>query len=277
MRPLARHIRGGVPAFVDAFLEHDLLTYASAISFQIFSALVPFLAFALALMGFFSLDTVWSSDIAPQLKSNVSPAAFNVVNSSVLKILTTKQVFWVTAGLLIAIWQISGAVRAVMGAFNKLYRTDEHRTFWQRMGISFALSIAVALLFLLAVAIVGLGPLLYGEFGTVADVLLFLVRWGAAAGLFLCAVGLLVRFGPEQHQPLRWVSFGSVLVILAWVVMSIGFGVYLTSVASYGSIFGNFATVVVLIAYIYMSALVLLGGIQIDALVREQIERERPD
>jgi membrane protein len=123
-----------------------------------------------------------------------------------------------------------------------------------------------------AIAIAGLGPLLYGSYGALAGVGLFLVRWALAGGLLLLAVGLLVHYGPDRHQPLRWVSFGSLVVIVAWLVMSSGFGFYLRAVASYGSVFSNLATVVVLMAYIYLSALVFLGGLQLDALVREEVD-----
>jgi membrane protein len=54
----------------------------------------------------------------------------------------------------------------------------------------------------------------------------------------------------------------------SWLLMSLGFGVYLRYIADYNSIFGGLATIVVLIAYLYGSALVFLGGVQVDALMR---------
>ena len=113
-----------------------------------------------------------------------------------------------------------------------------------------------------------LSPLLYGDVPAAVDALLFLARWGAAAVLLLIAVGLVLHYAPETDQPLGWVTFGSVLVMAGWVVMSLGFGVYLREIADYNSIFGGLATVVVLIAYLYAAALVFLGGVQIDALAR---------
>ena len=68
--------------------------------------------------------------------------------------------------------------------------------------------------------------------------------------------------------PLEWVTFGAVLVMAGWIVMSLGFGVYLREVADYNSIFGGLATVVVLSGYLYAAAVVFLGGVQVDALAR---------
>jgi membrane protein len=257
---------------VAAYVEHDLLTYASAISFQILSAFVPFLLFATALLGFLSLDQVWTRDLAPDIEPNVSTAAFTLIDDTVRTVLSSRQVFWVTAGLLLAIWQISGAVRAVMDALNTLYRIEPRRSGTRRMALSLALAAAVGACLLGAIAVAGLGPLLYGSYGALADVALFLARWALAGALLLLALGMLVRYGPDRDQPLRWVSFGSLVVMLAWVVMSTGFGVYLRAIASYGSVFSNLATVVVLMAYIYLSSLVFLGGLQFDALVREEVD-----
>src|ERR687894_3173805 len=99
---------------VRGFKENDLLTYASAIAFRVFFALVPLLLFGLGLLGGLGLSEVWSSDVAPKLRESASPAAFEVIDSTVQKVLASKQLFWVTAGALIAIWEVSAAMRATM-------------------------------------------------------------------------------------------------------------------------------------------------------------------
>jgi membrane protein len=90
--------------------------------------------------------------------------------------------------------------------------------------------------------------------------------------LLALAVGLLVHYAPGVRRPLPWVSFGTLLVIAGWVVMSIGFSVYLTQIASYGSVFGHLATVIVLMAYLYAVAVVFLAGAQVDAVVRRETQ-----
>src|ERR671928_1972538 len=94
------------------FHENDLLTYASAISFQVFFALIPLALLGLGLLGVFGLTDVWTSDVAPKLKANASPAAFTVVDQTVRQVLEQKQLFWATLGAAIAVWEVSGAMRA---------------------------------------------------------------------------------------------------------------------------------------------------------------------
>ena len=98
----------------------------------------------------------------------------------------------------------------------------------------------------------------------------FLARWVLAIGFLSLAVGLLVRVAPATHQPLPWVSVGTTIVTLWWVVVSVGFYFYLTVVASYDSVFGSLAAVIVVIAYLYISTTAFLFGSQLDAIIRAQ-------
>jgi membrane protein len=91
-----------------------------------------------------------------------------------------------------------------------------------------------------------------------------------AAAVLAVGVGLVVRFGPATRQPVPWVSFGTGLVLVSWVLTSIGFGLYATYVASYTSVFGHLASVFVLLLYLWLSANSFLVGIQLDACVRER-------
>ncbi len=255
------------------FRHNDLLTYASAIAFQMILALAPFLLLLIGLLGFFHLDSVWNTNLAPDVKPNVSPAAFSVIDDTVHKVLGSKRMFWVTGGLALTIWEISGAVRAVMGAMDGIYGSEGGRSLKQTLLPSLLLSAAVGVLLVAAASVVRFVPILIGDSvpGALVPVL-FVARWAVAATLLAITVGLLVRHCPRCHQPLPWVSFGTGLVITAWTIMSIGYGLYLTEIASYGSIFGQLATFFVTAGYLYYSAVAFVGGLQVDAVIRDRVE-----
>jgi membrane protein len=261
-------LRAKLRRYVDAYVDNDLLTYASAISFQILSSIVPFLLFGFGLLGFLHLDDVWSEELSPKVEASVSGAAFSFMDEAIRKALTSRQVFWITAGFLIALWEVSGAVRAVMGALNRVHGIETERSWRRRMGVSTLLALAVGACWLAAIAVVVVTPLAYDGLEGPAAVLVFLVRWAIAGALLLLAVALLLHYSPEHWQPLHWVTFGSLVIMAGWLLMSVGFGIYLRDIADYNSIFGGLASVVVLIAYLYASAVVFLGGVQVDALAR---------
>jgi len=250
--------------------EHDLLTYASAIAFQVMTALIPIALLVLSVMGFLQLENVWTQDLAPQVKDQVSPQVFAVLDGVVRKTLGSKQAWWLTIGVVFTLWQASGVARAVMGALTSVYGGGDDRSFVRRYATSVALGLAVALFVIAALVDVRFGAPILGldHLGWLAAAVVFLVRWGVALALLSTAVWVLLRFAPARPGPHRWVSFGSGLCVMAWVGTSVVFGLYVTDVADYGSIFGSLATLFILMTYLYVSACAFLIGAQIDAIVR---------
>jgi membrane protein len=258
-------------ALLDGFKQHDLLTYSSAISFQILTAVVPFAMTMLALAGLLDLDGVWRDHVAPEIRTHVSTDVYSVISSSVDKAFSDKQLLWATLGGGLALWQVSGAVRAVMGAFERIYGARSERPFLRRYLISFALAIATGACFVLATLSLVLAPFIeVHDPGLAWEVFAFLVRWALAVGFLSLAVGLLVHVAPATTQPLPWVSLGTTIVTLSWLIVSVGFYYYLTTLASYGSVFGSLASVIVVIAYLYTSTTAFLFGAQLDAIIRAQ-------
>ncbi|OAI40256.1 hypothetical protein AYO39_01675 [Actinobacteria bacterium SCGC AG-212-D09] len=258
-------------AILDGFKQHDLLTYSSAISFQIITAVVPFVMFVLALGGLLHLDGVWRNHVAPEIRTHVSPAVFSVISSAVNKAFSGRALLWATVGGGLALWQVSGAVRAVMGAFARIYGATYERPFIRRYLISFTLAIATGACFVLAGVCLALAPFFSVLHpGAAWDVFAFVARWTLAVGFLSLAVGLLVHVAPATHQPLPWVSLGTTIVTVWWVIVSVGFYFYLTRVASYASVFGSLASVIVVIAYLYISTTAFLFGAQLDAIIRAQ-------
>jgi membrane protein len=258
-------------ALLDGFKRHDLLTYASAISFQILTAIIPFALFVLAVAGLLDLSSVWRDHLEPRLRENVSAAVFAVISNAVNKVFAGRPWLWATVGGGLALWQVSGAVRAVMGALGRIYGAPAERPFFKRYAVSFALSIAVGACFILATVCLLLAPFFsVAHPGVAWGVFAFVVRWTLGAGLLLLAVGLLLHHAPATAQPLPWVSLGATIVIVLWVIVSLVFYFYLTTLASDESAFGSLAVVIVAMAYLYISTTVFLFGAQLDAIIRAQ-------
>src|SRR3954451_13221461 len=178
---------------VDGFREHELLLYASAISFRVLFALPPLLLLSFGLLGFLNLDEVWRQDIAPDVQSAVSSDVYKVIDDTVKKVLEERQLFWATAGALIALWEVSGAVRVAMRALNRIYEAEEKRDLKQQFVLSFALAALLTVLVLSAIVVVKFGPFLFeavlGD-GAAANVISVLLRWSVAVPLLFAAMAL---------------------------------------------------------------------------------------
>ena len=75
---------------------------------------------------------------------------------------------------------------------------------------------------------------------------------------------------PATHVPVRWVSFGSTVIVTGWLIVVGGYVVYATSIASYASVFGSLAAVFVLLVAVYLSAAVFLTGVLVDNAARRR-------
>jgi len=95
-------------------------------------------------------------------------------------------------------------------------------------------------------------------------------RFPLAALLLAATVWVIGRWAPSKRRPIRWVSFGSAVTVLAWLVVSGVYGVWITQISSVGSAFGSLAAVFVFIVFVYLSSIVYLVGAVVDASVREE-------
>jgi membrane protein len=249
---------------VEGFRAHELLIRASGIAFRTLFALIPLTLFALALAGTLSLESLWTDHLAPEIAPKVSPSMYDVLNTTAAGVLGSRQLFWMTAGFALLIWELAAATRAVMRSLDRIYHgRDEERPLRERVLTSVWLGLAAGACVLAAGAVLQLAP--------IPGILRYLL---AAAALWLTVV-LLVRFGPAEPQPLGWISFGSTLVVVGWLVTWTIYGLYLTHIADVGSAFGAFAAVIVLMTFLQLSASVLLAGALIDSLVREAVTGDR--
>jgi membrane protein len=194
---------------------------------------------------------------------------FDVVRSAVVTVFAKQRVLWATLGGAFALWQISGAVRAVMCVLARIYCAPAERRFVKRYTISFVLSLEVAACFVLVAVCLLFAPFFsLTHSPTLLRVVGFLIRWSLIIGLLWLVVGLLVRHAPATRQTVPWVTAGAAIVIVGWVLVSLLFYVYLRDIASYDSVFGSLATVIVALAYLYLSTTAFLFGTQLDAIIR---------
>jgi membrane protein len=265
---LAGEARTLVPEILDAFRRNGLINFAASISFLLILALVPFVLFLLALLGFLQLGEVWRDDVAPEIRGSLSDAAFRLLDDTATRVLRERQGWWLTAGFALALWEISAATRVTMTALDRIYGFRRRRSFLELFPRSVVLGLMMGVAFVAAVAVVRFIPLATGDLDGAAAVLSLLGRWLVAAALLGAGAALVVHHGSATRQTLPWVTVGTFLVMAAWVGTSILFGIYVTYVANYGSVFGNLATFFVLLLYVYASSIAFLAGVQADACLR---------
>jgi membrane protein len=253
--------------------RYDLLTTASAIAFRVLFALIPLAAASLALLGVAHLGDLWQDWFAPRIHDRLTDSQFEVIDTAARSILGRGREFWLTVGLLIAVWEVSGAVRAAMGALNRVYGRDDTRSFWRRMAISVALGLVVSLAFTVVIGALSLGNELAAEITSNAweSALAAVLRIGVAVLAALFGVVVMIRWGTSKRHSTQWLGFVSVLVVVLWIAASVILTWYFRSLADYRSVFGAVTSFIVVLIYLYWISILLLAGALADAMLRERL------
>src|SRR5215218_105747 len=166
--------------------------------------------------------------------------------------------------ILAALWSASGGVGNVVTAINIAYDEVEARGAVKTKLMSLGMTLAAIVFVLITFTLVAVVPSVLEALplGVLGTVLAQVVRWGLLLGVFTGSLAVLYRIAPDRDNPkLRWVSLGSVIVTVIWVVVSVGFSIYVDNFGSYDKTYGAIAGVIVLMLWLYLTCfLVLLGA-----------------
>lgn len=261
----------GKRAFKD-FQEDDMNTYAAALTYRFLLALFPFLIFLLTLLDALRLENffTWMLD---QARTALAADAYSQFSQIIDQIRAGAGGGLLSFGLIAALWAAAAGVRSTMHALNVAYDVKEERSLWKKYLMSVIFTVGLAAMIIAAVALMLLGPQsaewLAGQIG-LGEVVVTLWNWlriPAAILLMMLAVALIYYFFPNVDQPFKIVSPGSVFAVLAWLVATVGFSIYVSNFGNYNATYGSLGGVIALMFYFFISAATLLLGAEVNAVL----------
>ncbi len=272
---------------VKNFIEDDMLTYAAALAYQVFFSLFPFVIFLLALLGFLRIPGFFDT-LLNQAATVLPGQAMSLLERVVGEIQGRAAGGLLSFGIVFAVFVASAAVRAAMHAFNIAYDVEREQPIWWQFPFSILYTLLFAVLVIVAVALMVLGPRaaewladLVG-LGEVFVALWTYLRWPVAALLLIVMVALINYLFPNVNQRFRLITPGAVLSVGVWIAASLGFSLYMSTLGegSYSATYGSIGAIIVLLLYLYISAAVLLLGAEVNAEIYRQAatnDAEGPD
>jgi membrane protein len=266
---IVERLRSFLEVWLELFNKHELLTYASSIARTTIVAGVSLVLLILGVAGELGRKDLWTKQLAPHLKGRVLPDVYAGINQTVDHILAANSPGLIVFAALLSVWEVSGSVRGVTGALNRVYESRETRPWKLRFPISLALATVIIVALVSAILLVmALGGAVHG----VAAVPFAIGRWLLAVLLITTAFGLLVRFAPAKPRAKKWVSVGASLVVVGWIIESLAFKWYVTSIADFKTAVGSLTVVLLVVGYLYVASVILLVGIELDELLRDKGE-----
>jgi membrane protein len=263
--------------------RHDTLNQAAVIAFYAMLSLVPLLSLTLALSV--GARTGVAAEVETLSGRLMPPEALKIIHDQIQKLQAEQPVGLLSLSILILMWSASSLFVAVMDTTNASYGVRDGRPWWKKRLMAIALTVAETILLVGASLSITIWPEIMGwlNLGSVAVAIATVVQWLVVVVALLAAFALAYYFGPHVDQEWEWITPGSTLGVLALIAISVGFRLYLHWGPSYSETYGALAGVVLMMLWMYLAALALLVGAEINCVIehaaphgREPGEKQAP-
>lgn len=268
--------------YTKAFDEEDVTSNAAQVAFYFMFALFPLLLFLVSIFGIVigSADDL-KAEMFQYLQQAMPASAFDLVKNTIQEVSQSSSGGKLTFGILVALYSASAGVDSIRIVLNGVYNLTETRPFWKTKLTSFLVTLGLGVLVTLA-----LGIILYGSKFTMlllnslhlpiqSPIILGVLQFIIVGIVLILIFGLLYNFLPNhKEQKWVWVTPGSIAGIVLWLLLSFGFRTYLGYFNSYDKTYGSLGAVIILMLWLYLTALVILIGGTINAVLQEFTDPE---
>lgn len=256
-----------------------VLLVAAGITFYGILALFPALTALISIYGLFSDPAA----VATHLKtlSTVLPeGAIDVIGGQLDRL--TKQPrgslgFGFAAGLAVALWSANNGMKALFEGLNVAYGEAEKRSFLRLTAVTLLFTLGAIATLITGMGVIVAIPILLNFLGLdfATETLVRFGRWLLLFVILIVGIGLLYRYGPSRRSAQwRWLSPGSLIAAVAWVVVSVVFSWYVSNFGSYNETYGTLGAVIGFMVWMWISATIILMGAELNAELEHQTARD---
>jgi membrane protein len=259
--------------------EDRLVSVAAGVVFYALLAVFPAITALVSLYGLFADAGTISQHLS--LAAGILPkGGLDIVQDQINRITSKGNGtlgFGFVFGLVLALWSANAGMKAIIDALNVVYDEKEKRGLVWLNVTSLTLTLAAIVSLLFAIAAVVLLPLLLNYVGLsdMSEMVLQVVRWPALLVLVVIGLAVLYRFGPSRNEPRwEWLSVGSVLAAVSWLVASALLSWYLANFADYDATYGSLGAAIGFMMWLWISSIVILFGAELNSEIEHQTARD---
>ena len=260
------------------FKEDNMTDWAAALTYYGLLSLFPALIALVSILGLVA-DPKETTQALTDVVTGIGPGTAADTFAGPIRSITENQSaagVLLIVGLATALWSASGYVGAFIRASNIIWETPEGRGFFKLRPLQLLVTLTMILLLaLVAIALVLTGPVVdaVGDAigaGDTATTVWEIAKWPAILAVLILMVGVLYYAAPNVKLPgFRWITVGSAIALVVWILASAAFAFYVANFGSYDKTYGTLGGLVSLLVWFWISNLALLFGMQLNA------ERER--
>ncbi len=243
---------------------------AGSLTFFAVLALFPFLLFLVSLASLF-IDPTSAQALIKELSQVAPPDVTNILSERIQSLAQDNSVGLLTVGALGAIWSASSGIVSLMKALNTAYGVEEGRPFWKVRGLAIGMTLVTAAISILAAVAAVAAPAIGKALGGPMETVITWLRLPVAGLLMMFVWALLYWALPDvEHKSFKFITPGSIIGVIVWVVASWGFSVYVQNFGKYDANYGALGGVIVMLLWMWITAQVLLIGAEINAILEHK-------
>ena len=262
--------------------EDEVFGRAAELSYYFLLALIPFLIFLTSTIGIvLGSGTGTRHTLFNYLGRVMPPAAFQLIDSTILEISSASGGGKLSFGILATLWAASNGLSAITTSLNTAYDLKETRPWWKQRLTAIGLTIVLSVLIISALLLVVAGghiaewlARVYG-FGPVFPLIWKIVQWPVVLACLILAFALIYYFAPDiRRQSWKWLTPGAAIGVALWLLVSIAFRVYLHFFNSYSATYGSLGAVIILMLWLYFTGAAVLVGGEINSEIENAAAKE---
>jgi len=263
---------------IKGFRKGVLVTRASSIAFNLLMALLPASIFLFTLIPFIPIPNFQNELI--ELFENMLPVnAFDFLETTIIDIVTKKSGGLLLAMLIVTIIFSTNGIHAVIHAFVVSAHTFKSRSWIHQRKISIILLFIVVMMIALAGFLV-----IFGKMGvnylieldilekSMVVFLFVLLKWIVVILLLFLAISFLYYLAPARRTDFRFISPGSTLATILFILTSLGFSAYVNHFGQYNKLYGWIGTLMVILLWLYLNSIALLIGFELNVSIKDARE-----
>jgi membrane protein len=260
--------------FAHEFLNDNVQDVGAMMAYYAVLALFPMIVFVLSLaLLVIPDDTVRQGlDMAT---ATLPLSVRDVISTRVDALLDASGAGFAILGAALALWGASRGAVSMMGALNTIFNKKETRSWVRRQLIAIAVTLAVAVLAVLALGLLVVGPIVGHWFadrfglGNAFDVAWGIGRWLGAGVLIMVVWAVCYKFLPNTDAPFRIFTPGAALGVLLWLGISALFGLYIGNFSNYEATYGALGGAIIFLTWLWLSNVALLVGAEINDVIAD--------
>ena len=262
---------------MNKLIQFDIDVRAAAVAFNFTLAIFPSIIFMFSLIPYIPVENLDERII--NLLSTVIPAGiFKEAQTTIIEIVSKPQGGVLSLGFIFALYASTSGVMALMRAFNTADRTIEKRSFIKARLIAVMINFFLTFVLVLAIVVLIVGRLsvdfLFDEGILNRDITFYTIQFLSYIVIFFVffiTISIIYYFAPVSHRRWKFVNTGSITASILTILITNLFSYYLSNFASYNRLYGAIGTFIALMVWLYLIALILILGFEINASIQQTI------